>query len=698
MKFKGLDVFIALLIVGMVLLMVLPIPPFLLDLLQLFNISLSIIILLSSLYVKRALDISSFPSLLLITTLLRLSLNVSSTRLILLKGEDFNGQVIRAFGDFVVGGNFIVGIVIFLILVIIQFLVITKGAERISEVTARFTLDAMPGKQMSIDADLSSGLISEEDAKTRREEIRREADFYGAMDGASKFVRGDAIAGLIITVINVVGGLLIGSLTQGMSIGDAAQLYTLLTVGDGLVAQIPALLISTASGMVVSRAASKENFGNDVIRELTSDRKVMNITGGVLITIGLVSPLPVLPSLILGGSFIAIVYFENKSMKEELVMQGAGGNVDSYASSEQSDANEQQRSSSPPLTSPNEVSEVIQNDTIEVDIGYGLIPLADPQQGGDLLDRITIVRKQIAYEMGIIIAPVRIRDSVLLSSNEYMIKLKGVEIGRFELIPDRLFAINSGMASQELSGIESEEPAFGLKAYWIDESQKEEAINSGYTVVDAPSVFATHLSELIKKYSHEIIGIRELEIIIEGLRVKNATLVDTLVPNMLKMHEIKNIVQSLLYEKISIRNMPVIFENLIETADKYGYDLERLVENVRIGLGRQICESLKSSDNQIHVVALDSSVEKKILDSINEGEDGRFLALEPEYSNIMIEKVSKSLESLMMKGYNPILICSKSIRFPLANLTLRFVQNINIIAYEEVPSDLSLNVDEVITI
>jgi len=698
MKFKGLDVFIALLIVGMVLLMVLPIPPFLLDLLQLFNISLSIIILLSSLYVKRALDISSFPSLLLITTLLRLSLNVSSTRLILLNGEDFNGQVIRAFGDFVVGGNFIVGIVIFLILVIIQFLVITKGAERISEVTARFTLDAMPGKQMSIDADLSSGLISEEDAKTRREEIRREADFYGAMDGASKFVRGDAIAGLIITVINVVGGLLIGSLTQGMSIGDAAQLYTLLTVGDGLVAQIPALLISTASGMVVSRAASKENFGNDVIRELTSDRKVMNITGGVLITIGLVSPLPVLPSLILGGSFIAIAYFENKSMKEELVMQGAGGNVDSYASSEQSDANEQQRSSSPPLTSPNEVSEVIQNDTIEVDIGYGLIPLADPQQGGDLLDRITIVRKQIAYEMGIIIAPVRIRDSVLLSSNEYMIKLKGVEIGRFELIPDRLFAINSGMASQELSGIESEEPAFGLKAYWIDESQKEEAINSGYTVVDAPSVFATHLSELFKKYSHEIIGIRELEIIIEGLRVKNATLVDTLVPNMLKMHEIKNIVQSLLYEKISIRNMPVIFENLIETADKYGYDLERLVENVRIGLGRQICESLKSSDNQIHVVALDSSVEKKILDSINEGEDGRFLALEPEYSNVMIEKVSKSLESLMMKGYNPILICSKSIRFPLANLTLRFVQNINIIAYEEVPSDLSLNVDEVITI
>ncbi|SDC25206.1 flagellar biosynthesis protein FlhA [Geotoga petraea] len=700
MNFKGLDVLIALLIVGMVLLMVLPIPSFLLDLLQLFNIALSIIILLSSLYVKRALDISSFPSLLLITTLLRLSLNVSSTRLILLQGEDFDGQVIRAFGDFVVGGNFIVGIVIFLILVIIQFLVITKGAERISEVTARFTLDAMPGKQMSIDADLSSGLISEEDAKTKREEIRREADFYGAMDGASKFVRGDAIAGLIITVINVVGGLLIGSITHGMSIGDAAQLYTLLTVGDGLVAQIPALLISTASGMVVSRAASKENFGNDVVRELTSDKKVMNITGGVLITIGLVSPLPILPSLILGGGLITIAYVENRNMKQEVALQGAGGgNVDSFASSDKGEsAEEQKRSSSPPLTSPNEVSEVIQNDTIEVDIGYGLIPLADPQQGGDLLDRITIVRKQIAYEMGIVIAPVRIRDSVLLSSNEYMIKLKGVEIGRFELIPDRLFAINSGMASTELSGIESEEPAFGLKAYWIDENQKEEAISSGYTVVDAPSVFATHLSELIKKYAHEIIGIRELEIIIEGLRVKNATLVDTLVPNMLKMHEIKNVIKALLYENISIRNMPVIFENLIETADKHGYDLEKLVENVRIGLGRQICEGLKSSDNQVHVVALDSSVEKKILESITEGEEGRLVALEPEYSNLMIEKISKSLENIMMKGYNPILICSKSIRFPLANLILRFVQNINIIAYEEVPSDLSLNVDEVITI
>ncbi|PWJ88734.1 flagellar biosynthesis protein FlhA [Oceanotoga teriensis] len=698
MKFKGMDVIVAVLIVGMVLLMVLPIPPFLLDFLQLFNIGLSIIILLSSLYVKKALDISSFPSLLLITTLLRLSLNVSSTRLILLQGQAFEGKVIRAFGDFVVGGNFIVGIVIFLILIIIQFLVITKGSERISEVTARFTLDAMPGKQMSIDADLSSGLITEEQARNRREEIRREADFYGAMDGASKFVRGDAIAGLIITLINILGGLLIGVLQQGLSIGEAAELYTLFTVGDGLVAQIPALLISTASGMIVSRAASKENFGTDVIKELASEKKVLYITGIMIISIGLFSPLPALPAIILGFFLILIAIMNNKN-SEEYLLESAG-KVDSFTPQNSLNQSENQmpRNISPPLTSPDEVSEVIQNDTIEVDIGYGLIPLADPSQGGDLLDRITIVRKQIAYELGIVISPVRIRDSVLLSSNEYIIKLKGVEIGRYELLPDRLLAINSGMASEELAGIQSQEPSFGLSAYWIDESEKDNAISNGYTVVDAPSVFATHLSELIKKYSHEIVGIKELEILVEGLRVKNSTLVDTLIPSMLKMHELKNIIQGLLYEKLSIRNLPLIFEYLIESSDKYGNDHEKLLEHVRIGLGRQICEQLKSSDGQLHVVALDSMVEKKILDSIAEGEEGRYLAIEPEYTNILIERLSKNLENLMMKGFNPVLICSKSIRYPLSTVLLNFVQNINIIAYEEVPADTSLNVDQVIAI
>ncbi|HNV05343.1 MAG TPA: FHIPEP family type III secretion protein, partial [Petrotogaceae bacterium] len=331
-----------------------------------------------------------------------------------------------------------------------------------------------------------------------------------------------------------------------------------------------------------------------------------------------------------------------------------------------------------------------------VDIGYGLIPLADPTQGGDLLDRVTMVRKQIAYELGVVIAPVRIRDSVLLSSNEYIIKLRGVEIGRYELIPNRLLAINSGMANMALAGVQSKEPAFGLAAYWIDEGLKDDAISMGYTVVDAPSVFATHLSELIKRYAHEIVGMKELEMLIDGLRVKNATLADTLIPALLKLHELRKVIQDLLYERISIRNMPMIFEQLIETSDKNGKDQEKLVEDVRVALGRQICESLKSSDGQFHVIALDASIERKILDSFTDGDNGRLLILEPEYANLLIERVSKGLEEIMMKGYNPVLICSKSIRYQLAKLVLRFIQNINIVAYEEVPSDVALSVEGIV--
>lgn len=692
-KLKGLDIVISILIVGIVILMVIPIPAFLLDFLQLLNITLSIIILLATLYIKRALDISIFPSLLLITTLFRLALNVSSTRLILLEGKNFEGKVVKTFGDFVVGGNYIIGLIIFLVLIIIQFLVITKGTERIAEVAARFTLDAMPGKQMSIDADLSAGLISEEEARQRREDIRREADFYGAMDGASKFVRGDAIAGLIITLIDLVGGILIGVLQQGLDFGEAAQLFALLTIGDGLVAQIPALLISTSAGMIVSRTASKDNFGKDLLEQLTSDYRVLSITGGIILFLGIFTPLPFFPSLVLGGGLLYLGYSTRKTQKMHLEYQAVGqvGPVEPKYP---------QRGVpfTPPLTTPEEVSEIIQGDTIEVDIGYGLIPLADPNQGGDLLDRITIVRKQIAYELGIIIPPVRIRDSVLLSSNEYVIKLKGVEVGRFELMPDRLLAIDSGMAMEDLPGIKTKEPSFGLTAYWIDESLKDEAIEKGYTTVDAPSVFATHLSETIKKYAHEIVGIKELEIMVDGLRVNYATLVDTLIPTMLKMHELKNVINGLLYEKVSVRNLPLIFESLIEAVDKYGNNIEKLIEQVRIDLGRQIVESLKSDDGQLHVVALDPSVEKKIAESIVERNSERVLALEPEYSNVLVGKIAKALENAMMKGYNPVIICSKSIRYPFSRFILKYIQNISIIAYEEVPYETPLSVEEIVEV
>jgi flagellar biosynthesis protein FlhA len=692
-NFKGIDIIISILIVGIVILMVIPIPPFLLDFLQFFNIALSIVILLSTLYIKRALDISIFPSLLLITTLFRLALNVSSTRLILLEGKNFEGKVVKAFGDFVVGGNYIVGLIIFLVLVIIQFLVITKGTERIAEVAARFTLDAMPGKQMSIDADLSAGLISEEEARQRREDIRREADFYGAMDGASKFVRGDAIAGLIITLIDIVGGILIGVLQQGLDFGEAAELFALLTIGDGLVAQIPALLISTSAGMIVSRTASKDNFGKDLLEQLTSDYKVLSITGALILFLGIFTPLPIFPALVLGGGLLYLGYSTRKTQKMHLEYQAAGqvGGVESKYP---------QRSVplSPPLTTPEEVSEIIQGDTIEVDIGYGLIPLADPNQGGDLLDRITVVRKQLAYELGIIVPPIRIRDSVLLSSNEYVIKLKGVEVGRFELIPERLLAINSGMASEELPGIKTKEPSFGLTAYWIDERLKDEAVEKGYTTVDAPSVFATHLSETIKKYAHEIVGIKELEIMVDGLRVNYASLVDTLIPTMLKMHELKNVINGLLYEKISVRNLPLIFESLIESVDKYGNNIEKLIEEVRISLGRQIMESIKSDDGQLHVVALDPNVEKKVSNSIVARNSDRVLVFEPEYSNVLVGKIAKALENMMMKGYNPVIICSKSIRYPFSRFILKYIQNISIIAYEEVPHETPLSVEEIVEV
>ncbi|PNR97384.1 flagellar biosynthesis protein FlhA [Petrotoga olearia] len=698
-RIKGLDIVISILIVGIVVLMVIPIPTFLLDFLQLLNIIVSIIILLATLYLKRALDISIFPSLLLVMTIFRLALNVSSTRLILLNGKNFEGKVVRAFGDFVVGGNYVVGIIIFLILVIIQFLVITKGTERISEVAARFTLDAMPGKQMSIDADMSSGLINEEEARQRREDIRREADFYGAMDGASKFVRGDAIAGLIITLINLVGGLIIGMLQQGLTIAEAAEVFALLTVGDGLVAQIPALLISTSAGMIVSRAASKDNFGVDLIRQLTSDTRVLNIAGGIIIILGMLTPIPIFPSLILGGGLLFVAYV-NRASEGQLAYEtpGSSGVGMGVTTAPKGEKRGVSGGFAPPLTTPEEVSEVLQGDTIEVDIGYGLIPLADPDQGGDLLDRITVVRKQLAYELGMVISPIRIRDSVLLSSNEYIIKLRGVEVGRFELIPDRLLAINSGMASEELPGIKTKEPAFGLGAFWIDESLKEEAIEKGYTTVDAPSVFATHLSETIKKYAHEIIGTKEIEILIDGLRVNYANLVDTLIPTMLKMHELKKVLSELLYERISIRNLSSIFESLIEAVDKYGNNIENLVEYVRRSMGRQIAENLKSDDGDLHVTALDPSIEKKLSESIRESDSGRVIIIEPEYSNILVQRISKSLENMMMKGFNPILICSKNIRYPFARFILKFIQNISIIAYEEIPSDTSLNVNEIVKI
>ncbi len=678
---RNIDVGVSLLIVAIVLLMILPIPDYMLDLFQILNISLSMILLFSTLYIRNALEISTFPTLLLIMTLFRLALNITSTRLILIEGKNFGGRVIRTFGEFVVKGDYVVGLIIFIIIVIIQFIVITRGAERIAEVAARFTLDAMPGKQMSVDADLNAGLITEEEARKRREEIRREADFYGAMDGASKFVRGDAIASIIITFVNIIGGLLIGVMKHGLSLANAAQVYTLLTVGDGLVTQIPALMVSTATGVIVSRAASKENFGKEVVTELGKETKVLYLTGGVLIFLGLFTPLPITTAIV-GSLFLIAAWYASRAAIPKEALAAA----------------EEAAPPTPPgpvLSSPEEVAEVIEADTVEVEIGYGLIPLADPSQGGDLLERITMVRKQLAFELGLVVSPIRVRDSILLKPNEYVIKIRGAEVARYELVPNRLLAINPGAVAEKLPGIPTKEPAFGLEAYWIDESRKEEAQRLGYTVVDPPTVFATHLTEVLKKHAHELLGAREFELLVEGLRQRMPKLVDDLIPTILKDSEVRRVLQTLLKEGVSIRSLPLIFETLIEHGEKTK-DIDYLTERVRRALRRQIIGPLKSEDGRVHAVAIDADLEKKIAESLTEEGEERVIAMNPEVLRSFMDKLSKELENLMKKGFTPVVVTSGEIRPYVSRLIMRFIPGVTVISYEEIPDDIPLQVEGVV--
>jgi len=675
---KNADVVVSLAVVAIVLLMVLPIPDSLLDFFQILNLSLSMVILFSTMYVRSALELSSFPTLLLIVTLFRLGLNVASTRLILLEGPKFQGKVIRTFGEFVVRGDYVVGLIIFVILVIIQFIVITRGAERIAEVAARFTLDAMPGKQMSVDADLSSGLITEEEARRRREEIRREADFYGAMDGASKFVRGDAIASIIIVFVNIVGGLVIGVLKHRMTIAEAAQEYVILTVGDGLATQIPALLVSTATGVIVSRAASKENLGKDIVSELSKESKVIMLTGAVLVFLGLFTPMPFFSALIGGTLIFLALYGSRLAPKEEY----AGARVT-------------EKPKGPILTTPEEVAEVLQSDTVEVEIGYGLIPLADPSQGGDLLDRITSIRKQIAFELGVVISPIRVRDSVLLKPNEYSIRIRGSEVAKYELMPNRLLAINPGGVMEKVPGIPTREPAFNLEAYWIEEWRKEEAQQKGYTVVDAPTVFATHLSETLRRHAHELLGFREFDLLMEGLKERFPKLVEDLIPSVLKPSEVKKVLQRLLREGVSIRNLPTIFEVLLEAAER-SKDIDYLVESVRKGLKRQIVSSLKAEDGKVHAVALEHELERRLIEAVKEVGEERELILNPEVSKSLMNNVSKSLEGLMRKGYQPVVVCSSSLRPYLSRYITRVVPGIHVISYDEIPEEYTLQIEGVV--
>ncbi|MBP2635828.1 MAG: flhA [Firmicutes bacterium] len=665
--FSGLekysDVMIALAIITIVVMMIIPLPTILLDLLLTLNITLALIIVMVAIYNIEPLDFSVFPSLLLITTLFRLALNVSSTRLILLDGHA--GEVIAAFGNFVVGGNAVVGFIVFVILIIIQFIVITKGAERVAEVAARFTLDAMPGKQMSIDADLNAGLITDKEARDRRRNIQREADFYGAMDGASKFVKGDAIAAIIIIVINIVGGFVIGMLQRNLDVLQALQTYTLLTVGEGLVNQIPALLISTATGIVVTRAASDSNLGSDLTRQIINNPRIFFIACGVLFLLGMIPGLPGVPFFVLSAITGGIGYALIRTQQSEVQM-------------EMSQQEEQEKEE---VRKPENIVSLLQVDPMELEIGYSLIPLVDVSQGGDLLDRVVMIRRQCALELGLIVPTIRIRDNIQLKPNIYVIKLKGIEIARGELMLDHFLAMDSGAAFETVPGIETVEPAFGLPALWIQETYREQAELAGYTVVDPVSVLATHLTEIIKGHAAEILGRQEVQTLVDSVKQNNAAVVEELTPNLLSIGEIQKVLGNLLREKISIRDLVTIFETLADYA-QLTKDTEILTEYVRHALARQISRQY-INNNILTCITVDPQLENTIVNAVQRTEHGSYVALDPKVVQTVINNLTNELPKLTNMGYQPVVLTNPGARLYFRKLTERVAPNLTVLSYAE---------------
>ena len=658
---KLTDILVALAIIAIILIIIIPVGTGLLDFLLSLNISLSLLILLLSMYAEDALHITIFPSLLLLCTLFRLSLNISTTRGIL-KNADA-GRVVESFGNFVIQNDPVVGFIIFFIIVIINFLVITKGAERVSEVAARFTLDAMPGKQMAIDADLNTGLITEEEARQRRKDVQKYADFYGAMDGASKFVKGDAIAGIIITIINVGAGFLIGIIGKGMSFSQSLNRYTLLTVGDGLVGQIPALLISTATGLVVTRAASESNLGQDLIKQLFSNKILLYIIGGVMILLGIFTPLPKFANILLGIIFIVIGLRTNKTIKNEIIQP----EVHTLEAEE--------------LRKPENVLGLLKVDDIELEFGYGLVPLADIEQGGDLLDRIIMIRRQIAIELGIIVPIVRLRDNIQLNPNEYIIKIKGVKVSKGEIYFDHYLAMDSGTGEGIIEGIDTVEPAFGLPAKWITEKEREKAEVFGFTVVDPPSVIATHLTEVIKERAYELIGRQDIKTLIDNVREEYPAVVDEVVPKVLSLGEVQKVLSNLLREQISIRNMVSILETLADYGNITN-DTDLLTEYVRQKLSGYITNKYVE-DNNLKVVTLDNQLEELIMNSINKTETGSYLSIDPSKAQIILNNTFKTMKELTSIGEQPIVLTAPIVRLYFKKLTEQMTRDLIVISYNE---------------
>ncbi len=664
---KNNDYLVAAGVVGVLTIMLIPVPTFILDILLTASISGSIVILMVSMYTKRTVDFSVFPGLLLVITLFRLSLNVAATRLIL--ADAHAGVVINAFGTFVTKGNAVVGFIIFIILVVINFVVITKGSGRIAEVAARFTLDAMPGKQMAVDADLNSGLINENEARERRDMIRREADFYGAMDGASKFVRGDAVAGIIITLVNIVGGFVIGIAMLDMPFAEAVRTYTILTIGEGLVSQTPALIVSTASGIIVTRAASVSNLGSEITSQLLQSPKALYISSGIMGLFALVPGFPGIPFMLL-SLFAGIAgYMTSKGLLEQK-------DVKPVETKETAKAEEK-------------IEDYLNIDQMEMEIGYGLIPLVDLAQGGDLLERITMIRRQCAGEMGIIVPPIRIRDNIQLKPNEYRIKIKNVEIARGELMSGSYLAMNPGHVSKTIRGVSTREPAFGLPAMWITESQKDEAELAGYTVVELPAIIATHLTEVIKNHSAEIVTRQDVKTLINNVKEHNPTVVEELIPGKLATGEVQKVLMNLLKERISIRDLATILEIIADNVEKTK-DTELLTEFVRDGLSRQICDQYKDKDNTLSVITLEPKLEQLIEVSLQHTDRGNKLVLRPEMATRIIDAVNDEALRVMGKNEQPIILLSPLIRAQFRKMIESSNPNVIVLSYNEIAQGVNI--------
>ena len=671
MKVKKNDLFIGIYLLSAVLFFIISIPSALLDVLLALNIGIALVILFNSLYAKEVLDMASFPTILLFTTIFRISLNVSSTKLILKNGDA--GRVVAVFGEFVGGGNLVIGIIIFIILIIIQFVVINKGSERVAEVTARFTLDAMAGKQMAIDSDLNTGAITDKEAAEKRKKLQQENSFFGSMDGATKYVKGDATAGLIITGINMVGGIVMGMLYGGLTINEALQKYTILTIGDGLCSQIPSLLISLSTGILVTKASSDGELGDEMVGQLFSIDRVLMMVGSAMAILGVTTPLPWYIFIPFGVALILL--------SRRVGVKEGEAKIEEEVEREETEAQE--------IRKPENVVSLLNVDPIELEFGYGIIPLADVNQGGDLLDRVVMIRRQVALELGAVVPIIRLRDNIQLNPNQYVIKIKGIQVSEGEILFDHYMAMNPGYVEEEITGIPTFEPSFHLPAIWITEGQRERAESLGYTVVDPPSIIATHLTEVIRQHIAELLTRQDVQNLINNIKDNNTALIDELVPKLLSIGEIQKVLQNLLEEGISIRDLVTIFETLADHAS-VTRDTDILTEYVRQSLKRAISGKYFPPNEVTNVVTLDPAVEQEIMGSVKNTEQGSYLALDPERVKKIIASLTEQLKKLEDMGRNPIVITSPIVRLYFKKMAQDYFKDIIVISYNEVESNIEL--------